>query len=454
MKKKLFFIIIIISLVLLLSASGCQTTSPSQTSQTEETSQQSQQTSETTEKTEQNQQNEQNAEEPEKTQQSEETQQTEEKKDENISTPVFDEEEASKLNDEIKLEIAKAQQIGAEDYAPELFREAMDLFEQAQQLYDQKQDFTTFKQLIEQARTKAELAYEQSAEKKYQENKDEILKLKSQTSSLTNQEYYKDDFVSAQILLNQAEELINNKDYINAIGKLEEAKSIYNKIFNDYNMDKNYVYSEFPKLLSLQNELISKNIKNIYNEDYNKFNEMFIDLKTKIDENNFKAAKELLQMSYILGRNLIERYMQAVSIINQTEASRYLFHCKQAYEFAKERESKYNVDQLKVLIEMEKLIQEAEENFNKMKYFETISICKDIMILYSKLILEQSVQNKTYTVRLIPERRDCLWRIAGYSFIYNNPYLWPLIWVANLDIITNPDLIFPGQILIIPPLPQ
>lgn len=58
---------------------------------------------------------------------------------------------------------------------------------------------------------------------------------------------------------------------------------------------------------------------------------------------------------------------------------------------------------------------------------------------------------KTYTVRLIPERRDCLWRIAEYNFIYNDASRWPEIWRRNRKLIQNPDLIFPGWNLIIPP---
>ncbi len=46
---------------------------------------------------------------------------------------------------------------------------------------------------------------------------------------------------------------------------------------------------------------------------------------------------------------------------------------------------------------------------------------------------------------------DCLWRISEYDFIYDNPFLWPKIWRRNKRIIQNPDLIFPGQVLIIPP---
>ena len=57
----------------------------------------------------------------------------------------------------------------------------------------------------------------------------------------------------------------------------------------------------------------------------------------------------------------------------------------------------------------------------------------------------------TYTVRLIPERRESLWRIAEYDFIYGNPWLWPRIWHRNRKLIQDPDLIFPGWQLYIPP---
>ncbi|MDC7223116.1 MAG: LysM peptidoglycan-binding domain-containing protein [Spirochaetales bacterium] len=46
---------------------------------------------------------------------------------------------------------------------------------------------------------------------------------------------------------------------------------------------------------------------------------------------------------------------------------------------------------------------------------------------------------------------DCLWRISEYDSIYGNPFLWPKIWRRNKKTIQNPDLIFPGQVLIIPP---
>ena len=87
-------------------------------------------------------------------------------------------------------------------------------------------------------------------------------------------------------------------------------------------------------------------------------------------------------------------------------------------------------------------------------------------------LLEQVMANlpdkpMQYTVRLIPERRDCLWRIAAYEEIYQDPVQWPTLYRANKGLIdagyeryqrnveepkysTAVDLLFPGQVLDVP----
>jgi DNA-binding protein H-NS len=50
----------------------------------------------------------------------------------------------------------------------------------------------------------------------------------------------------------------------------------------------------------------------------------------------------------------------------------------------------------------------------------------------------------TYTV----EKNDSLWKIAKGA--YGDPYKWPVIYRANKDKISNPNLIYPGQELQIP----
>jgi nucleoid-associated protein YgaU len=59
---------------------------------------------------------------------------------------------------------------------------------------------------------------------------------------------------------------------------------------------------------------------------------------------------------------------------------------------------------------------------------------------------------KEYVVRYNPKRRDCLWRISLQ--LYKDARLWPLIYIANRDKIKDPDLIFPGQRFVIPPVPK
>ncbi|MCF8105251.1 MAG: LysM peptidoglycan-binding domain-containing protein [Desulfohalobiaceae bacterium] len=45
---------------------------------------------------------------------------------------------------------------------------------------------------------------------------------------------------------------------------------------------------------------------------------------------------------------------------------------------------------------------------------------------------------------------ECLWWISEYRQIYNDPFMWPLIYKANRDKINDPDLIYPGQVFYIP----
>jgi len=50
----------------------------------------------------------------------------------------------------------------------------------------------------------------------------------------------------------------------------------------------------------------------------------------------------------------------------------------------------------------------------------------------------------------IVKRGECLWWIAEYEDIYNDPFMWPLIYDANRDRAEAPGRIYPDQILCIP----
>jgi len=54
--------------------------------------------------------------------------------------------------------------------------------------------------------------------------------------------------------------------------------------------------------------------------------------------------------------------------------------------------------------------------------------------------------NDVYTVL----RGDYLWKISGKDDIYDDPYQWVKVWSANRDQINDPDLIYPDQKFDIP----
>jgi len=57
---------------------------------------------------------------------------------------------------------------------------------------------------------------------------------------------------------------------------------------------------------------------------------------------------------------------------------------------------------------------------------------------------EAKAENQTYTVKA----GDSLSKIARH--VYGDAMKWKTIWEANKDIVKNPDLIHPGQVLKIP----
>lgn len=61
-----------------------------------------------------------------------------------------------------------------------------------------------------------------------------------------------------------------------------------------------------------------------------------------------------------------------------------------------------------------------------------------------EIIVVKAPEVRTYTV----VSGDTLWKIAKAELGFGSD--WPKLWEANRDQVPDPDLIFPGQVLIIP----
>ncbi len=64
------------------------------------------------------------------------------------------------------------------------------------------------------------------------------------------------------------------------------------------------------------------------------------------------------------------------------------------------------------------------------------------------VVVSLFAQEATHTVK----PGDTLWDIAG--FYYQNPFLWPYIWRANLTKIEDPHWIYPDEVFVVPPSPE
>ena len=65
-------------------------------------------------------------------------------------------------------------------------------------------------------------------------------------------------------------------------------------------------------------------------------------------------------------------------------------------------------------------------------------------------IVETEVEEEDLVNNHTVKKGECLWWIAEYQQVYNDPFMWPLIYKANRDQIKNPDRIFPNQTFVIP----
>ncbi|MDR0720260.1 MAG: LysM peptidoglycan-binding domain-containing protein [Treponema sp.] len=98
--------------------------------------------------------------------------------------------------------------------------------------------------------------------------------------------------------------------------------------------------------------------------------------------------------------------------------------------------------------------QSATEKFNAEDYEQSIPDSVKVVELLRDIESKyQAALAASYTVKLNPARRDCLWRIAGFDFVYGDSRQWQRLYEANKDTFPdprNPDLIRPGQVLKIP----
>ncbi len=78
----------------------------------------------------------------------------------------------------------------------------------------------------------------------------------------------------------------------------------------------------------------------------------------------------------------------------------------------------------------------------------------ELAVLETKVATIEKMKRRLYFRRdfdlYVVKEGDTLWSIAGRDDVYGDPMQWEMLYTANRDVIDNPHLIYPGQILIVP----
>jgi len=114
-----------------------------------------------------------------------------------------------------------------------------------------------------------------------------------------------------------------------------------------------------------------------------------------------------------------------------------------------EEEAKKQIEELKAQVEQfQNSLNACQSELESMKR-ELTPLDQEIEALQNE-INSLKVELAKYPSEYEVKPGDFLAKIAEYPFIYGTYKAWPRIWRANMDLIKDPDLIYPGWKLKIP----
>lgn len=381
--------------------------------------------------------------------------------------------------------IAKAKEALADIYDKENFLNAKKNLNDAKSLNDTDPEKAA--ELLNLARKQAEDAYYNSYKARALEKKQEadrlINDLKAGGIEITNKEQFDDamgPYNEGTTFFDEENYPSSYAKYAESVDKLKELSAIQKKMRQEAESKIKYIQSLIRKAEKLGASVYAPEELNSAKENLNNGILQYKDF----DFENSKTSLEQAEKDAVAA---IDKTNKALAEKKRLEALKAIKKAGNSLEKAAGKETLKNGKAQKSLDYRFEFDEDAEVNEgnaprNEMNSTEQIPISSyqkilekavdyiekakeayyrtdyDMAIKYAEIAQRiadsySGVGIKTYyTVKLNTERRDCLWRISEYGFIYNNPFYWPMIWKTNKENILNPDLIYPGQVFAIPEL--
>ncbi|MDR3199859.1 MAG: hypothetical protein LBT68_00240 [Spirochaetales bacterium] len=191
------------------------------------------------------------------------------------------------------------------------------------------------------------------------------------------------------------------------------------------------------------------------NEFYKKSVEFARLSEQALEKGDYDAARDYAlkaQENAALSKNYIDEMVAAYRARSALNAARTRIALADRYNLKTRDASLYN--------SATALYKQAEGEFTAKDYAKSLTDARQVLELLKEFDAIAGVGSPgqkiaQYVVKLNPGQRDCLWRIAGFDFVYGDSSKWRFIYDANKSTFrqpNNPALIVPGQVLKIPSL--
>ena len=393
--------------------------------------------------------------------------------------------------------VSKAESVKADEYAPEKYEASKKALFQAHELIS-KGDMDTAKAKAVEAAKLAEEAFELAIPKLAQSNRDTAETLIEEAEGFAASELAEEEFKNSKDFLAEGDDHVANGGYEDAIESYEDSAQAAGKARDIAEAQVEAMKSLAVELEDTLKQAEKYGAKKKFPDKLARAQALLSDIKDKLSADNFKEAQPALKELEKLAREILSDSLRTWAEDLYKDASAYVSKVESTFSgikkqinenpaskksFESDNEKKEVLDSTQTsmdaakeaLVEAKKLLDDSIYQASKDQSEEANRLAKIVQDQFTQLsVLAKesddrllSISNeppekksleptpprgwKKYIVKNRPERRDCLWRIAGFKNIYGNPRLWPRIYKANKSQIRNPDLIYPGQVFDIPP---
>ena len=395
--------------------------------------------------------------------------------------------------------VSKAESVKAYDYAPEEYEAAKKaLFDVHEHISDGNMGDAKEKAL--EAQRLAQKAFDLSVPKLVQATREEAEKAIKEAELRFASEFAQEGFKNSNDFLAQGRQLQEEGKHGKAYQKFEAAREEAVKAQSIAEAQIESMKNEMKEVDDILAEAAKNGAKERFPDDYNKAKNLLKTANEQFDAKNIKESNAALKESHAIAEKLLNDSLEAKARKNYEDAKQYVNGVEKDYKNLKEQiDSNAKLKEYfsedpeasETMLAVETSLKAANESLDlgrdsldNRAYSDSNSHSDEAKRL-AKIVDDQlpqivvlakgqgvtlrgikiaSAQTQEgvdssrlpdgwqkYRVKYNPARRDCLWRIAGYGHIYDDPRLWPRIYKTNKSQIKNPDLIFPGQVFEIPP---